>query len=186
MKTKSFFLFLIAGILVFVSILLFNALLKPEYKTSSSEKIYSPARLVIEKISLDTEIEDTGVDSERRMDVPSDYRKVGWWKFGAKPGETGSAVLAGHNTLDNGKPGVFSRLKNLKIGDNLIVTGVSGNEQKFEIKQIKAYSTQDFPTEFIYADKGGRKLNLVTCAGRYVKSENDYSERLVIFSEKIL
>lgn len=60
----------------------------------------SPVGLRITRISVDAHVEPHGVDPETgQMDVPNNVTEVGWYEFGPKPGQAGSAVLAAHVDL---------------------------------------------------------------------------------------
>ncbi len=143
-----------------------------------------PKKLEIAAIGLKVNIVIVGADHDGRMSVPSDNKTVSWWKFGAIPGEMGSAVLAGHYKLEDGTPGVFYDLNRVKVGDLINMADEFGAKQKFKVREIKIFKVEDFPLNEVYANSGGKYLNLVTCAGNYLTKVKDYSHRLVIFTQK--
>jgi sortase (surface protein transpeptidase) len=55
------------------------------------------------------------------MDVPSKYASTGWLRTGSKPGNPGTAVIAGHYGWLRGKPNVFTKLDQLQKGDEIAV-----------------------------------------------------------------
>src|SRR5688572_8435793 len=59
-----------------------------------------PTRLEIPSLGIDAAVQEVGITKKGTMGVPRGYDEAGWYKYGAAPGELGSAVLAGH--LDNG------------------------------------------------------------------------------------
>ncbi|HEY4386750.1 MAG TPA: class F sortase, partial [Ktedonobacteraceae bacterium] len=67
------------------------------------------ARLEIPAIALVAPIEDVGIRNDGSMEVPhhNQWEGVGWYKFGAFPGERGSAVIDGHLDRPGGYPAVF-------------------------------------------------------------------------------
>lgn len=150
----------------------------------AADLYYEPRKLSIDKINLDVPVISVGKDKNGLQEVPADNGTVSWWKFGARPGEKGSAVLAGHYKIEDGSPGVFYRLNEVKIGDKISITDENGAKQEFEVVNTEIYSVADFPTKNIYADKSGESLNLVTCTGEFLPEKNDYSHRFVVYAKK--
>ena len=143
-----------------------------------------PARLVIPKIKVDSRVEYTGVTAAGNMAVPSDITKTGWYKAGALPGNKGSAVMTGHVNGPSGQPGVFARLPELKAGDLVEVTDMNGLRTAFAVQHTKRY-TQDAQPDEVFHSADGVHLNLITCVGDWNKAEKQYSERLVVFADKM-
>ncbi|WP_234448087.1 class F sortase [Virgibacillus salexigens] len=82
-----------------------------ENKTSDSiikDKEYhlTPKKITIDAIDVKSEIESVGLLDNGEMAVPEDFTKTGWFDLGTKPGNRGSAVIAGH-VDDKTGPGVF-------------------------------------------------------------------------------
>lgn len=148
------------------------------------EKIepFIPERLIIQKLHVNALIEDVGLDSEKRMDVPKDDMNVSWYKYGAIPGEMGSAVLAGHFDTKTGGQAVFYRLSELSKGDSIIVTGENGEERTFIVTDTKIFKDATFPIDLVFSKNDGKYLNLITCDGVFDQNEKSYSDRLVVFT----
>src|SRR5947209_7865092 len=66
-----------------------------------------PQRIVIPSLNVDSTIEQVGLDSQKRMDVPKNVFDVGWYDLGVRPGQIGSAVIDGHFDTPTGAPSVF-------------------------------------------------------------------------------
>lgn len=145
--------------------------------------VTEPTRLEIPAINVDAEFEYVGLDTKRNMDVPKAAENVGWYNLGPKPGDTGSAVIAGHLDDPEGNPAVFWDLIKLKPGDEIKVTDKTGNVRSFIVKEIKSYETDKFPLEEVFADASGKKLNLITCEGIFDKTAKSYSRRTVAYAE---
>ena len=62
-------------------------------------------RLVIPAIGVNAAIQKVGITSKGEMEVPENASKVGWFEFGPRPGERGSAIIAGHFDGENGEAG---------------------------------------------------------------------------------
>ncbi len=143
----------------------------------------TPQKLFIPSINLSAPIKTVGFDSERRMEVPGDNSTVSWWKYGALPGETGSAVIAGHYKITDGSPGVFYNLGNVKIGSKIIISFKNKNNKTFTVTHIKTYTEKGFPIQTIYTANDSKRLNLITCSGDFDSTANDYTHRLVVYAE---
>jgi len=141
-----------------------------------------PVRLIIPKINLDAAVEQVGLDSQGRMDVPKDPWNVAWYDKGFRPGENGSAVIAGH--LDTAtSAAVFYQLDGLVPGDDIYVNDDRGKQYHFVVSNKESYPFDRFPLEAVFASEGRAQLNLVTCQGVFDLSAQNYSNRLVIYSE---
>lgn len=141
------------------------------------------ARLKITKIGVDAAIKDMGVTSGGIMDVPNNLIDVGWFSFGTRPGEIGSAVIGAHNRFSS-KPGVFANLDQLVKGDVLSVVDARGVSTSFVVMDIRTYDATDANTG-IFESKNGVHLNLITCSGDWNPSTKTYTKRLVIFTDVI-
>ena len=140
----------------------------------------APIGLIIPQIDLVTNIIKVGIAKDGKLDVPHNYTEVGWYKYGTLPGNVGSAVLDGH--VDDGAaiPGPFKRLREVKEGDEIYVGMDNGQTLKYVVMNSSVYPTKKFPGEFIFHDKSAALLKIITCHGRFVKSENTYDQRLLV------
>ncbi len=142
-----------------------------------------PVKLEIPSISITSNVEYVGLDEKKNMDVPKDAKNVGWYNLGAKPGEIGSAVMAGHLDDPKGAPAVFWDLKKLQKGDEIKVTDKNGKELVFIVTRIETYPFDKFPLQEVFADTSGKYLNLITCEGEFDKATKNYSERTVAYAQ---
>ncbi len=140
-------------------------------------------RLNIPAINLDTAIEEVGLTAGGNMAVPNNFVNVGWFKQGAVLGQPGTAVLAGHLNRGKNKPAVFWDLNKLKTGDYVYVTDGTKPKQRFRVTATQNYKVADAPLDKIFSSTEGTKLNLITCSGKWDKNQNDFTERLVVFTE---
>ncbi len=92
-----------------------------------------PVTISIESIGVYASIQAVGV-LDGAMAVPDSKDYVGWYKYGTHPGETGSAVLAGHVNWKNGDDAVFTRLKEIQIDDIVVITDNFGKEDTFFLR----------------------------------------------------
>jgi LPXTG-site transpeptidase (sortase) family protein len=141
-----------------------------------------PVRLKIPAIGVDTAVEYMGDTTGGDMAVPSNLVNVGWYKYGSIPGETGSAVIAGHVVGFKDEPGVFKKLDKLKTGDILLVVDAKGQSASFTVRGTKTYDPKQQHDE-VFNSVSGAHLNLITCAGDWDSSHQHYLKRLVVFAD---
>lgn len=149
------------------------------------KKIGLPVSISIPSLGVSANIEHVGLDDERDMDVPKDAANVGWYNLGPKPGELGSAVMAGHLDDPSGAPAVFWDIKKMPLGEEIEVTDENGEKYTFIVKAIENYPWDDFPLQEVFADATGKKLNLITCDGTFDRSSRNYSERTVVYAQMV-
>jgi LPXTG-site transpeptidase (sortase) family protein len=154
---------------------------KTNFDLSANE---SPIRLKIPVINVDSTIEYVGIDKDGTMGVPQGPSNVAWYNLGPRPGEVGSAVIAGHSGWKDGIPAAFDNLYKVSIGDKIYVEDNLGVTNTFIVRAMKTYNPNE--DAFIVFNSSDNKahLNLITCSGLWDKIEKDHSSRLVIFTDK--
>lgn len=160
-------------------------LLSPQAITSPSPVARGgePRSIKIPKMEVDTTVEPVGMAEDGRMAVPSSAFTTSWWKFGARPGEMGSIVLAGHLDTPQGEPGVFYGLGSLGPGDEIMIEDSTGKIFNYVVTSQVTYDDAEFPIEEVFADTSARWLRLITCEGTYDPTARNYSKRLVVNSQ---
>ncbi len=162
---------------------------KPAPMPTSAVAIHTDAavHLLIPKIGVDAPIEMVGLDSLGRMEVPtkSQWSDVGWYRNGTIPGAMGSAVIDGHLDTNTGAPAVFWKLNALSVGDMVTVQDGAGRKAQFRVFKLQNYSINQAPLDQIFARKDGVYLNLITCAGSWDYSQNQFQQRLVVFTQLV-
>ncbi|MBI2630962.1 class F sortase [Candidatus Nomurabacteria bacterium] len=156
----------------------------PETSSSSiktAEKISEgyPAVLSIPAIKVRAKVEQVGITSKGNMATPRIFRNVGWYKYGAIPGDLGSAVIAGHVDNGLGLGAVFSRLSELKQGDDIYITTDENKTLHFIIAGSEVYDFNAKAPE-IFRGKDGKILRLITCTGTWLKEYRTRDKRLVV------
>ena len=144
-----------------------------------------PTRLRIPKIDVDTTFtEPLGLDENQEVDIPYDFERVGWYKYGPTPGELGPAVILGHVDSFEGAA-VFYHLGQLEAGDRVFVDREDGSTAIFEVTTYERPSQDDFPTQKVYGNINFAGLRLVTCTGQFDKGEQRYSHNLVVYAKLV-
>lgn len=150
-------------------------------QSPTPEPIGAPRTIRIPRLDISASIDDVGMDANGRMGVPIDPH-VGWWKLGVKPGEKGSAVLAGHFDTADGKPGIFHSISQLAEGDAIDITDDLGSTRTFTVYKAEMHTDADFPINEVFLTNSGELLNLITCAGIFDKDAKNYDKRFVVYS----
>ena len=160
--------------------------------TTSIQNIFSgkqisiglPIRLKISKLKIDAPVKSLGLTSDGAMDATKGPYDVAWYKFGPRPGEKGSAVIAGHyGRWKNGAISVFNKLNTLVKGDIVSVKDDKGTIISFVVRESKLYAPTADATNVFYSNDGKSHLNLVTCVQDKISKK--YTKRLVVFTDKI-
>jgi LPXTG-site transpeptidase (sortase) family protein len=141
-----------------------------------------PVLLTIPVINVLAAAQQVGVTESGNMDVPGNTVDVAWFKLGPRPGEKGSAVIAGHLDGTNGEAGVFIDLYKLKKGDMVYVKDDTGTTITFVVRESRIYNPGY--AEEVFSSNDGVHLNLITCDGAWNGSAKSYSKRLVVFADK--
>jgi len=144
----------------------------------------NPVRLIVPAVNINASVEDVGTQANADLATPSQnpWLDVGWYNLGPKPGERGSAVIDGHLDRPGGFPAVFWYLRDLHVGDEVLVKNSSGKTLRFQVTRIEFYAPQDAPIQDIFGNWGGTFLNLITCAGDWIPSQHQTNLRLVVYT----
>ena len=152
-------------------------------EAAASKDTYArPVRLIIPKIGLDAAIEDVGLTADEAMAAPSGPDTVGWYKFGPRPGNSGSAVMDGHSGYADGRAAAFDDLPELGKGDRLYIEDVNGRRASFVVRTTRLYA-RDADAATVFAPTTSSRLNLITCTGSFDVAAGTHSQRLVVFAD---
>ena len=143
-----------------------------------------PIRLRIPNINVDAIVEYVGIAPDGSMGVPPGPSDVGWFDLGPRPGDIGSAVIAGHEGWKNGIPAVFDNLYNLVKGDKIYVEDETGTTTIFVVREFRIYGQNDDASYVFTSSDGKAHLNLITCSGVWNTTEKSRPNRLVVFADK--
>lgn len=144
-----------------------------------------PIRLIIPAINVNASFDYVGLTPDGVMDITNNPRDVVWYELGPRPGDNGSAVIAGHyGQWRNGAESVFDDLDKLRPGDVLYVQDEKGSTTTFVVRALRTYAASEDATSVFGSGDGKAHLNLVTCAGTWSTVTQSYSQRLVVFTDK--
>jgi sortase (surface protein transpeptidase) len=106
---------------------------------------------------------------------------VGWYRYGAVPGDHGNALLLGHVDTYMG-PAVFYDLYELRPGDIVYVTLGHDDTKRFEVHWVKEVLKSHFPASRVLGGAEGRHLWLVTCGGQFDYVTRSYLSNIVVYT----
>lgn len=143
-----------------------------------------PIRLKIPRIRVDAPVEQVGVIPGGIMGAPKGPDSVAWFNLGPRPGEKGSAVVAGHSGWKEGIPAAFDNLYKLRKGDRIFVEDGQGGTATFVVRELRTYDPKVNDGDVFGSNDGKAHLNLITCEGVWNSVSRSFSERLVVFTDK--
>lgn len=144
-----------------------------------------PERLRIPALGVDSDMfVGLGLQPDNTLEVPEGAEAVGWYVESPTPGERGPSVLAAHVDWQNQK-GVFFELRNLEVGDDVIVDRADGTSIRFVVNEVEQYPKNEFPTEKVYGDTEGAELRLITCGGDFDHSVASYRDNIVAYATMV-
>lgn len=143
-----------------------------------------PRRLRIPNLGINAAVEQVGLDSKNRMDIPRNIWNVAWYKLGPQPGQRGNAVIDGH--LDGpSSPAVFWNLNKLVPGNRIYIQDDKGQEKVFEVFDTAIYEYDKAPLDRIFGPSNDAQLNLITCNGTFDRRTANYDKRFVVYSRLV-
>ena len=155
-----------------------------------------PTRMAIPRISIDAEVVTMNFEEGTNIPaVPSRGELVAWYDFTAAPAVGSNAVFTGHVDWQTAGgapiPGVFYRLRELRIGDEISLTLEDGVSVTYRVTGNVATKYDD--------PNVGKSMNLtkkdvvtlITCGGSWVNdpskdSGGNYTHRIVVRAERVI
>ncbi|MEU6369127.1 class F sortase [Streptomyces sp. NPDC046931] len=141
-----------------------------------------PDRIRIPSIRVDAPLMGLGLTRTGSLDVPpARYKNLaGWYEAGTMPGQTGTAIVAGH--VDNTEgPAVFYGLGAVRRGGTIEVDRRDGSTAVFTVDAVEVYAARDFPDQKVYGAAPRPELRVITCGGGY-SSTTGYQGNVVVFA----
>ena len=151
--------------------------------SESSNDVEIPVRITIPKINVDAIVGPLGLTEDGAMDAPKDPAEAGWYSLGMRPGEIGSAIIAGHSGWKNNIPTAFDKLNKLRNGDKISVVDDKGAIITFIVRKIQTYDPKSDASDVFNSSDGRAHLNLITCEGTWDATSQSYSKRIVVFTD---
>ena len=134
-------------------------------------------RILIPSLALDTIVKYVPFDGDTWL-IGGLKQEVAWMGDTSWPGLGGNTGLAGHIDLFNGEEGPFSRLGELKPGDQVILY-TEQNLYTYVVREQVVVGDTDMS---VIGQTEKPQLTLITCTG-WDKELKLYLQRLVVFSD---
>jgi hypothetical protein len=147
-------------------------------------RVARPVYLSIPVIGVRTRLIKLGLTAQGTLQVPASTSVAGWYTGGPRPGQVGSAVIAGHIDSYLG-PGVFFRLRLLRPGDRVYVRQAGGALAVFRVYAEHSYPKDHFPTQRVYGPAPDPELRLITCGGTFDPAIGSYLNNVVVYAAQI-
>jgi hypothetical protein len=148
--------------------------------------VVPPNQMVISDVGVDMSVIATGVADDGQMELPDDTSVLGWYKFGARPGDDqGSAVLAGHVDSFEYGVGPLASLPAVQPGAEISIADADGTLLRYQVVSVQRYDKVALPVDEIFRPDGPHQLAVVTCGGRYIGGAVGYEDNIVVLAEPV-
>lgn len=153
----------------------------PSATTNAPPVAAPPVGVAIPAIKVLANVDPMGLTPDGKLQVPSDFGRVGWWAGGHEPGEPGPAILEGHVDSTKG-PAVFYALRQLHAGDVIQVARKDRTNVTFIVDRVASYPKDHFPSLDVYGPTDTSTLRLITCTGSFNETVHSYRDNLVVYA----
>jgi hypothetical protein len=145
--------------------------------------VAEPASVSIPRIAAESSLIETGLNSDGSPEVPpvTQPEQASWYGLGPAPGEIGPAVILGH-VNGGGRPGVFARLKEVAVGDRIVVGYKDGTSREFTVTRTEQVPKTGFPFEKVYGNTEGPELRVITCGGLFNQAADSYLDNVIVYA----
>jgi LPXTG-site transpeptidase (sortase) family protein len=166
-------------------------------EADSARMPLAPVQIRIPAIGVERSIVELPVVADRStgtetQDVESLLQSgrrdlVGHWRGSAYPGMGGNTILVGHN-YGYRSNGVFFKLGNLKVGQEIHIVDEAGLTFTYQVKTVQRVRWQKRDNDEILQHweflslEGPERLTLVTCSG---SNAAPFPERLYVVAEPV-
>ena len=137
-------------------------------------------RIVIPAINVDRPVVVIPVRSGT-WDMEQIIHQVAHLQGTGNPGDSNNVVLGGHCTLPNRSPGPFAELRNIEIGDQVLVYGDDGTVYVYTVDSMKVVEVMAVEVASPTSDL---TLTLITCHN-WDFAEGIYQDRLVVVARLV-
>jgi LPXTG-site transpeptidase (sortase) family protein len=154
-----------------------------------------PVSIEVPRIDVDAPIIELGFEAGSNIPaVPTTGYQAAWYDFGPTPGVGYNALFAGHvdwQTAEHSPiPGVFYRLRELQIGDDVMVTLEDGTVVHYKVTGNVAAQFDD--PNIVKAMQPTKKdvITILTCGGTwepnpYEENGGNYTHRIIVRAERV-
>ncbi len=121
-----------------------------------------------------------GVAADGQAEIPEDVSRVGWYQYGAAPGDgDGSVALMGHRDSRGGRGALFD-LPTVAVGSIVTVTDQAGVAHQYRVTSNESIAKKVVPLADLFDRDGPPRLVVISCGGDYVKEQGGYLDNVVL------
>ncbi|MGH7234357.1 MAG: class F sortase [Candidatus Saccharimonadales bacterium] len=153
-------------------------ILSPTKPTVSPTPISLPLSITASSIGLQAPIVEVGTVNGA-IGIPPNTTSVAYWQGSPSPGQSGVSLLDGHLDWYGVPCAVFCHLDNLTVGDTINIVLANTQQETWTVTKTLTLSSGDAPN-WMLSKKGAPTLVLITCAGDWNASTQNYTQRLVV------
>lgn len=146
-----------------------------------------PRILTIDKLSVKARVLPMGVNPDNSMQAPLNIFDSGWYTGSAKPDESGAVAIDGHASGPT-REGLFAYLDALQVGDKINLERGDGTVITYEVTHTETVALDAVDMKkFLKTHNGVEKgLNLMTCAGEWLRGKNTFDHRVVVYTKQVI
>jgi LPXTG-site transpeptidase (sortase) family protein len=144
-----------------------------------------PRTLTISKIHVNARILPMSVNPNGALQAPTNIFDAGWYTGSVQPGQIGAMLIDGHSSADH--QALFGNLGKLVVGDTMQIEKGDGTRLTYKVvfTQTVDKDAVDMHQMLLPYGNAQRALNLITCAGDWINSQDTLTKRLEVFTEQI-
>ncbi len=145
-----------------------------------------PRVITIEKANVRARLLPMGVNSDNSMQAPLNIFDAGWYTSSAKLGEPGATVVDAHASGPT-REGLFAYIDTLKPGDSISVERGDGKVFQYKVANTETVPLSKVDMRKVMKPYGDNTtgLNLITCAGSWLKGQRTYDHRIIVYAEPV-
>lgn len=161
--------------------------------TAPRPEVPSPAAIEIPRLGVRSSLVTLGLNPDGTVQVPDVHHpeQAGYYCLtstgqppctaGVVPGDVGPAAIYGHVDGDY-KPGVFNRLHELAVGDEIRIVALDGSVRVFRVYRVEEFSKTTFPTSRVYGNTTRPELRVITCGGPWDQNKRSYRNQILVLA----
>ncbi len=145
-----------------------------------------PRYIYITKLGVNkTRIFPVGIQKDGKLGSPANLSDAVWYRDSAQPGSGYGAVLIDAHNGGITRNGVFSQLKDLVEGDEIVVETGNGKKYTYVVKENDSMPLEEVNSTGMQkmmksAEEGKEGLNLITCDGKWVPRYQQFDRRIML------
>lgn len=156
----------------------------PTAAAAPARRAARPATIQIPAIGVDAPME-VRTTVRNQMQDPTGPEVVSWYNDSARPGTPGNAVVAGHLEVAGYGPAVFDRLHELRRGDMIVMTDVTGTAYRYRVVGARPFRATSDRWDDLTGPTERQTLTLITCAPPWDEATGNYVNRLVVRAVRV-